>query len=174
LTRIAAIGVIGALTIIATPAQAQGPAGCPLDPLTLPLFDATPPAAIAATPLPVSSAGEVSDDAVAEAVEIIVTCANDADPAVAWSIFTERYLAQQFADPTVTNLPAFEQFIDVGDAQAPGSLELTELGPITTLDDGRVSVEVTVASGAATFTNTLVLAFVDDAWLIDEVLDAAP
>lgn len=63
-----------------------------LDPLTLPLFDATPAARIAD----------------------IVDCINSGDPALQYAIFTQCYLAGQVADPSVTNQPAFEQHLSRG------------------------------------------------------------
>lgn len=173
LTRIALVAAFGAITLATPSTLAQEPGSCTLDPITLPMFDATPPAVVASTPQSAAAVADVTNDDARAAVELIVACANETDPALAWAIFTDRYLAEQFIDPTVTNLPAFEQFIDQGETRTPGSLVVDAVGPVTTLEDGRISLEVTVTSGSASYTNTLVLALVDDTWLIDDVLDPA-
>lgn len=173
LSRLAIVTLFGAISLTAPAAMAQGSGNCSLEPITLPLSDATPAAIVAATPQPAAAAVEFTEEDAFAAVQLIVDCANESDPALAWAIFTERYLAVQYADPTVTNLPAFEQFIDEGDDRTPGTFALEDVGPITQLDDGRVSVEVTVSSGGTTYANTFVLAQVGDHWLIDDVLDPA-
>jgi hypothetical protein len=142
--------------------------------LTLPLFAATPAAEVAATPVDVSAA-PVLDTAGAEAaMSVIVSCANSGDVAVAYSIFTERYLASLFADPTETYLPAFELQIADGETQPEGSLELVSIDSVTSLPDGRTEVVATIGSAVETYTDTFVLVSLDGNWLIDDVTNFDP
>lgn len=165
------IGIlILACLITSTPAaRAQSATSCPLAPLTLPLFEAATPADVAATPVVSSDAPALDEDGAREAMEIIVSCSNSANPAVAYAIFTDRYLASLFSDPAETYLPAFEQQIAQGAVQPDRSLELEDIVSINVLPDGRVEVTATTAANGARFTDTFTLVWVDGAWLIDDV-----
>ncbi len=153
---------------------------CPLEPLTLPLFDATPAAIVAASPVatpdaanPVAVVDEAEIDA---AVEDIVACINTGDAALQYAIFTERYLAEQFADPTVAYQPRFELDLSMGPGAGEASFELIDLTGMAPLEGGRVSVTVELAAGNAMYRDTLILANIDGVWLIDAIgeLDPAP
>lgn len=147
---------------------------CGLAPLALPLFQATPVAIIAATPAVVADNPPVDDAAVEVAMQVIVACANNVDPAVAYAIFTNRYLASQFLDPAVTYLPAFEYMLATGAETAEGTLVLDSVVSWQVLPDGRLQVEARMGNDSASFTDTFILAHNDGAWLIDEVMNLEP
>lgn len=172
---IAAVGAaaIGATLLFGQNGAAQSAVDCPLSPLTLPLFDATAVAIVASTPLALDSAPGVDDVAITAAMETIVTCANSANPAVANSIFTERYLASLFLDPA-TYLPAFELQLESESTQVVGTLKLDEVVSVTVLADGRVEVVAELHNDSESYTDTFVLAFVGGAWLIDGVPNLDP
>ncbi len=155
---------------------AQSEVDCPLPPLTLPLFAATPPAEVASTPVPVTDAPSLDEAGAQEAMTVIVSCSNSGDVAVAYSIFTDRYLASLLDDPDEVYLPAFEQQVDQGAVQPERTLELTEIVSVTPLPDGRVEVVAVTSTNGMDYTDTFVLAWFDGAWLIDDVtsLDPAP
>lgn len=170
--------VVGVTMVMATISFGQNGAAqdlgdCALKPLTLPLFDAAPVAVVAATPVSMEMAPAVDELAIADAMETIVTCANSANLAEANSIFTERYLASLFLDPT-TYLPALEQELDSPSTQVTGTLELDEIISVTVLADGRTEVVAKLHNSSASFTDTFVLAYVDGAWLIDDVTNLDP
>lgn len=156
-------------------AQEQVPAspGCPLDPLTLPLFGATPAAVVAASPaagLAATGAESPPDRSVIEpAIEDIVACINTGDPVFQYAIFTDRYLAVRLADRTSTYQPAFEQQLDQGmDPDAP-EFAIESIGEVTALDNGRVSVVVSLSADGLRYEDRLILADIDGRWLIDDV-----
>ena len=167
---LALLGVIG----LSVTGSAQDDDACTLAPLTLPLFAASPPAEVAATPVAVEDAPVLDEASAASAMELIVSCSNSGDPAVAYAIFTDRYLASLFADPDEVYLPAFEQQIDQGAVQPDRSLELTEIVSVTPMEDGRVEVVATTAINGTSYTDTFVLAWVDGVWLIDDVTALDP
>lgn len=173
---IQAIAVVSLLVLFAPVATAQEESECALPPLTLPLFDATPAAIVAATPIDSGGPATVDEAEIRAAVEMIVTCANSADPRQVNAIYTERFLAERFADPTVANQPAFEESLDRETGTIPTSLVLDGVEDITPLEDGRVSVVAVISSSTSTFRDTLILANVDGDWLIDGLgeLDPAP
>jgi len=142
---------------------------CTLDPLTLPLFDATPAAEIAATPLAGNPGSDTGDEAIREAVEGIVACINTGDAAYAYAIFTQRYLAEQLADSSATYQPEFEQQLSFGPSEVEETFELVDVTEITVLDNGLVSVVVELSAGGTSYRDTLVLANVDGVWLIDGI-----
>jgi len=153
--------------------QVPGSPSCPLDPLTLPLFDATPAVIIAATPAVGSTGtGDASPadvSTIEPAIEDIVACINTGDPAFQYAVFTDRYLAAHLADRSSTYQPAFEQRLDSGvDPNAPGFM-IESLADVTPLDDGRVSVVVSLSADGYQYEDRLVLVDVDGRWLIDEV-----
>lgn len=158
---------------------AQSSSGdCPLEPLTLPLFDATPAAIVAATPAVAISVAAVDIDEaeIGAAIEDIVACVNTGDPARQYAIFTERYLAEQFADPSVAYQPRFEFDLAMGPGEGEALFELISVSGIAPIEPGRVSVTVELAAGDTRYRDTLVLASVDGVWLIDAIgeLDPAP
>jgi hypothetical protein len=153
----------------------QGDSTCPLPPLVLPLFAATPAAEIAATPVD-GSASPVLDQAGAEAaMAVIVGCSNSDDPAISYSIFTPPYLASLYADPTQTYQPAFELQIANGATGQEGTFELVSVESVTSLPDGRTEVVATISAASAIYyTDTFVLVLVDGNWLIDDVTNFDP
>lgn len=153
--------------------------GCPLEPVSLPLFNATPAAEIesaGATPASADDSGRTgSDEDIAEfesAIAVLLACINTENPALANAVFTERYLASWFADPTVHYQPAFERTIAEGSpgAQDRQPLELAGVEEVRVLDDGRLSGRVVLQSAGVTWRDTLVLRQVADIWLIDDVI----
>ena len=155
---------------------AQTPAAemCTLDPVTLPLFEATPAAVIAATPLASTTDAPVDDDEIRVAIEILVVCMNSGDAAYRYAIFTDRYLATQFTDPAQTYQPQFEEQLAQGPIEPEGDLRMLDIREITPLDNGSVSVIVELSSRVSTFRDTLILVNVDGAWLIDDVVILDP
>ncbi len=159
-----------------SPAASQGAPGeeCWLEPLTLPLWDATPPAVVAATPAAAAPDGEYADDDIGAAVEGLVACINTGEPRLVHAVFTARYLAELYADPKQAFLPAFEQSLDQNLVEAIDEFTLEAVDGIQWLDDGRVSVNVTMSNGLTTFRDTLILAWQDGFWLIDGVTELDP
>lgn len=174
------LGLLALLIALALPGavRAAGPGGsCSLSPVTLPLFDATPAAAIAASPAPLTGlAGRpLTDDEQAEvedAVRTIVTCINTGVPKDEYAIFTPRYLATLFTGPHPAYQPAFEQMIaEGGTRQTPAvpPFVLKSVTDGTMLEDGRMVVTIALAGRQTTFHDTLVLVKTGKHWLIDEV-----
>jgi len=150
------------------------PEECTLEPLTLPLFDATPAAEVAATLLAREADSAADPGTIRRAVETIVACINTGDPAYQFAIFTERYLARQFVDPSVTYQPEFERQLALGPSDEAETFELVEVSGFDMLEDGRVSVVVELTGGRTTYRDTLVLANVDGIWLIDAIEEFDP
>lgn len=175
-TFVIVVVALAAVVGVTASSAAQPAAECPFAPLTLPLFAASPAADVAATPVAVTEAPVLDEAAATSAMEVIVSCSNSGDPAIAYSIFTDRYLASLFANPDETYLPAFEQQIDQGAVQPDRSLVLAEIVSVTSLPDGRVEVVATTTTNGTSYTDTFVLAWVDGSWLIDDVteFDSAP
>lgn len=153
--------------------QVPGSRACPLDPVTLPLFDATPAAIVAANPTAASTgtggASPADVSLIEPAIEDIIACINTGDPAFQYAIFTDRYLAAQLADRSSTYQPAFEQRLDRGvDPDAP-EFTIGSISDITALNDGRVSVVVSLAVESSRYEDRLILIDVDGRWLIDDV-----
>ncbi len=153
--------------------QVSGTPACLLPQVTLPLFDATPAAVIASTPVLPADGPEnmVLPDAatIERAVGMIVACINTGDPALQYAVFTDRYLAEQLADPSVTYQPAFEQEIATGADTATSNILVDSIDELTPFEDGRVSVVVSLSANDATYEDRLVLVNVEGNWLIDEV-----
>jgi hypothetical protein len=158
---------------LASAEESTDASACPLAPLTLPLWDATPAAAIAATPVAPTSA-DVTEAEIKAAVAVIVACINTGEPIYIHAIYTDRYLAEQFADPSVTYLPEFEQRLALNQVQATDQFTLEDISDITPLDDGRVSVTIALSNGVTTFKDTLTLANQDGTWLVDGVSNLDP
>jgi len=151
---------------------------CPLEPLTLPLFAATPAATIG-TPMPADtqSAGaeppaEVRDQ-IADSVDVIVACANTGEPRFAYAIFSDRYLAGLFTGDGAAYQPAFERELTQQATPPAAPLELQELRSVRLLPDGRAVVELVLAADT-TLTDTLVLVQDGGYWLVDDVVDLSP
>lgn len=140
---------------------------CQLSPLALPLFDGMPPAIVASTPLPQVEA--ISEDAIRSAIAGIVACINSGEPQRMFAIFTTRYLAEQFADPTRTYLPELEQRLARNLPEPSGQFTLVEVRNIALMVDGRVKATVVLASTTATYRDSLILANQNGIWLIDGV-----
>lgn len=174
--QITGITLALAWAILSGPSLVTGQiqATCPLPPLTLPLFAATPAAEIAATPIAVADVPVLDEAGAESAMSVIVSCANSSDVAIAYSIFTERYLASLFADQTETYQPAFELQIANGSTEPESTFELTSINSVTALPDGRMEVVASVSSASSTFTDTFILVLVDGNWLIDDVTDFDP
>lgn len=155
---------------------------CSLPPLTLPLFAATPAAALATPAAPISGlAGRpFTDDEQAEAeaaVRAIVTCINTRVPKDEWAVFTPRYIATLFTGPRPAYQPAFEQMIAEGGSGVIPNAPLFLLKSVTNgtvLEDGRIVVTIALAGHDVTYHDTLVLVKIDDHWLIDEVTGLEP
>jgi hypothetical protein len=158
---------------LASAGDASDASKCTLAPLTLPLWDATPAAVIAETPV-ASTAVEITEAEIEAAVAVIVACINTGEPVSIHAIYTDRYLAEQFADPTVTYLPEFEQSLALNEPQVTDQFTLEDVSDITPLDDGRVSVTIALSNGVSTFNDTLTLAYQDGTWLVDGVSNLDP
>lgn len=149
---------------------------CSLPPVTLPLFDATPAAAIAvATPTLDFNAGEEASAAQREtfisSLELLIDCVNTGVPAFAYAIFTPEYLATWFVSPVDAYQPAFEQTIaqNVPASADDESLTVDSIENVRVLNDGRLSGRVVLQSDMS-WRDTLVLKQVGDDWLIDDVV----
>lgn len=154
----------------ATSAQAT----CELTPLTLPLFDATPLAALA-TPMATPADEALSEEEATEVLEQYVACTNTGDPTLVWAMFTPRWFSSEFADSEEHYLPAFEYDIATDEVQpVTNPLELVSVNEINLLGDGRVAITATFSSGESEWTDQLILAQVDGQWLIDEVVLVSP
>lgn len=167
------LGLLGAVALGGALAQPES-GECDLEPLTLPLFAATPAAQIAATPAATSPGVVPDEETIREAIDTIVECVNTGEPSYQYAIFTERYLAGQFADPAETYQPQFEYDLSLGPADVVPVFELVSASDITILADGRVSVTVEVASAGTTYRDIFTLANVDGVWLVDEVEQLDP
>jgi hypothetical protein len=177
--RTFAIAASVALTLAAGTATAQETAtdvDCTLARLAVPLWDGTPAAEIAASPVatPTAANAQIDEADIVTAVAVIVACMNTGEPQLMFAIYTDRFLAAQYADPTTTYLPEFEQRLAENAPEPANQFVLREVSEITPLDDGRVSVKVTLSSGATTFDDTLVLANQEGVWLIDDIASLDP
>lgn len=184
--RMFAAVVVACMALLLVPLRASpqeqvpGSPACVLPPVTLPLFDATPAAIIAATPAssvtPGTGSAPLDPATIEPAIEAIVACINTNDPALRYAVFTDRYLAQQLADPTTTYQPAFELQLDTATNASAPQFTIESIEEITPLDDGRVSVVVILMAGGTSYKDRLVLADVEGHWLIDdlELIDPAP
>jgi hypothetical protein len=163
----------------AVAAQSSSAADCELDPVTLPLFDATPAAEIPgaiATPASPDATGQPASPEDTEiyrtALDALVACTNTGEPEYAYAIFTERYLASLFVDPDRFYQPAFERMIAQGDLDIGDSEPLTveNIDHVMVLADGRLSGRVVTTSAGISWTDILILQQVGDDWLIDDVI----
>ena len=162
-------------TVQAIQTQSDDAVSCSLTPLTLPLFAATPPADLA-TPLAATPASDVARKPTAEeasdiqsGVATLVACINTGNPRLVYAIFSERYLATQYADPAKAYLPAFEQKLDGPTVPVEPPFVLVGVTRIQILADDRAKVTVTISQMQESWTSTLTLVRIDGAWLIDGV-----
>jgi hypothetical protein len=180
-----AVGLATLFALVATVAVARQDEGisrsaltCPLEPLTLPLFAATPAATIG-TPAPIDTqapadepSAEVRDE-IGESVEVIIACANTGEPRFTFAVFTDRYLASLFTGDEAAYQPAFERQLTQPATPPSSPLVLQELRSVRLLPDGRAIVELVIA-GDTTLTDTLVLVQDGEYWLVDDVLELSP
>jgi hypothetical protein len=151
---------------------------CELEPVTLPLFDATPAAEVPgalATPAGPDDPGRVAtSDEVATfeaAMNVLLPCMSSGDKALSFAVFTERYFAARLSDPAVVYQPDVERAIadSSGSPDSP-RLVLEAVADVMVRDDGRMSGKVTLGDGTMSWTDILVLAEVEGTWLIDDVI----
>lgn len=165
-----AFALIVALTALPVSSNAQAPeqATCSLEPVSLPLFNATPAATIAATPAPVATPpADIST--VDQGVAVIFACLNLGQPEYTWAVFTDRYIAEWLVD-TNSYQPAFEQSLNGTVQTPPNAFELIEISNPELQPDGRVKVSVTYSADGQSRTDTLLLTQVDSIWRVDGVV----
>lgn len=166
------VAVVGGSLAASAQEVSPGQPACMLPPVTLPLFDATPAAAIAATPAAPVVTGDdppAADAAtIGAAIDTIVACINNPDPALQYAVFTDRYLAEQLADDAIYQ-PEFELQLAAGSSTGTARFTVDAVEDIAAEADGRVGVTVTLSADGQTFTDRLILAWVDGDWLIDDV-----
>lgn len=157
------------LTLGIVPLAAQGDSDCPLEPLMLPLFDATPAEIIAATPPASADAPEPTEEEIRGAAEIIVACSSSTEQALRFAVFTDRILANQFVGENTADQPAFERMIATGAVPEEWMFELEDISDIEPLADGRVAVTLHITSPEESIMDRVVLAWDGEAnaWLID-------
>lgn len=153
--------------------SAQAQSACELTLLTLPLFDGTPIAELA-TPAASPMSAELTMAESEDVLEMYVACTNTGDPTLVWAMFTPRWFSSEFADSEEHYLPAFEYEIANGEHEVTVPLVLESVEEIEVQADGRVAVTATFSSGSSKWTDQLILAYVDDQWLIDEVVLVSP
>ena len=160
-------------------AAAQTDSACALAPVELPLFDATPPSeipgAVATPPSPDDPTRDATDDEIAaftEAIDVFLICINTGEAKYANAIFTERYLAAKFADPSILYQPDFERSIaeNIGTGLNVAPLVVDEISDVKIRDEGCMSGRIVLSSAGTSWTDTLVLKQVGEYWLIDDVI----
>lgn len=183
ITKMSLISIVVAtigLACIAAPTSAAQSTGCTLEPVSLPLFDATPAAVIAATPQAgLQIVPELNEDGAVGSIELLLACAGAEQQDLRFAIFTDRYLANLFLDnddETPADQPAFERMIEAGAVPEASTPALTGVSDLELLDDARVAVTVDVETASGPVHDRLVLAWDADqqVWLIDEVLALDP
>lgn len=168
--------LVGLSLIVPISAHAQTPP-CSLDPIDLPLFEATPAAAIAATPQqPDETVTDPSDDEMIDAAGMLVACTNDDSAAVRYAVFTDRYLASLFVGRQPADQPAFEQMIATGESSPKEPSILESVSDIELMDDGRVAVTLAISTPQGEINDRLILVWDEEAdtWLIDEIVALDP
>ena len=158
------------LTMLPTPSHAQAPetSTCSLEPVSLPLFNATPAATIAATPAQIATpAADLST--VNQGVAVIFACLNLGQPEYAWAVFTDHYIASWLVE-TNSYQPAFEQALNGTVQTQPDTFELVEISSPELQPDGRVKVKVTYTADGQSRTDTLLLTQENGVWLVDGVV----
>lgn len=151
---------------------------CPLQAVSLPLFDATPAADIAATPqIGESHVTDANLEAeLVAAAEIIVACSNADDPALRYAVFTERYLATFFLGDQPADQPAFERMIATGSTVTEEPMELIDVADIEVAEDGRVLATLSISTPNRDVNDRLLLAWNSSAaaWLVDDIVELDP
>jgi hypothetical protein len=171
------LGLLAVVTGHSSPnALGQTPAAqaCALEPVSLPLFDATPAVDIANAPVATTTVFTIDEDEIRFAVETFVECMNSGDAAYQYAIFTDRYLANLFVEPALAYQPQFEEQLARGPTGQAGGLRLIGVKAIKLLDNGTVSLVVEIGAGFTSFQDTLILATIDGVWLIDDVVNLDP
>lgn len=174
-----ALGPILALLagmLVAAPAlsaSAQDSTQCPLQPISLPLFDATPAAVIVQTPSVSAEVPEPGEDEITLAAEGIIACTNESPQALRYAVFTDRLLAVQFTKDEPAYQPSFERMIANGTAPGEGVNVLEGISDLVSLGDGRVEVTFHITTSEGSVEDRLILAWDPDrqAWLIDGIVD---
>lgn len=175
-----ALAAASLITLQGPTVVAQG--NCPLPPVTVPLFQGTPAAAVGAPATPVAdlTGRPLMDDEQTEAtqaVRAIVACLNTGEPRMVYAVFTQRYLAALFTGPHPAYQPAFEQMIAEDRISPTGSHRAFVLKKVRDgllLEDGRIVVTVDLQGPDETWHDRLVLAKVGKHWLIDAVAEFNP
>ncbi|HYI24335.1 MAG TPA: hypothetical protein VD767_02905 [Thermomicrobiales bacterium] len=165
------------VTLSVSAALAQGTdqaALCSLEPVSVPLWGGTPAAEVAATPASPAEPAEVDEAEIEGAIVDIVACINTGEPQLMFAIYTDRFLAEQYADPAATYLPEFERRLAENAPEPAGQFSLEAVNGIEPLEDGRVRVTVSMSNGGTAFNDTLVLANQDGTWLIDGIESLDP
>lgn len=174
----ASIGTLFALltgvVLISSTVQgsAQESVGCMLDPISLPLFDATPAAVIVRTPVATHDTPEPTEEEMTAAAKMLIACTNETSQASRYAVFTYRLLALQFIADEPAYQPAFERMIATGETPDPGSNEFQSISDIEPLEDGRVAVTLHISTPDGDFQDRVVLAWDPEqgAWLIDGIV----
>ncbi|MGI8485949.1 MAG: hypothetical protein ACR2OU_17020 [Thermomicrobiales bacterium] len=152
---------------------------CSLTPLSLPLFNATPPNEIVgalASPMasPAVLATRPASTEEIPSVEVglstIEACINTGNPLLVYAVFSTRYLASQYADPLLAYLPAFEQQLGGVTIPIAPPFSFDPVVDMGVLADGRVQLTLNVRRGTEAWTDTLVLVNQEGTWLIDDVI----
>lgn len=141
---------------------------CTIDPLTLPLFGGTPVAEVV-VPVASPAPAALTEDEAEVVLQMYAACISTGEPSLVWAMFTPNWFADQFADSTEHYQPAFELHLESGQWEVAAPLTLVDVVAVEPLPDGRMAVTATFASGDDTWTDKLVLAYVDGQWLIDDV-----
>ena len=152
---------------------------CRVEPLTddyllgfvaTPASDATPAPDVAGSPAPFTEpegepAGEAEIEAVTATVRELVACLNAADYRRVYALYTEQYLARNFA-----GLPQERVLATPAAAAQVTENALVAIENVIVLPDGRLAAQIQMASGSEALPVSLysVFAQVEDRWLIDE------
>lgn len=160
---------------VAMPAAAQE-AACTLDPITLPLFDATPAAMIAATPQASTGAPQLDEHGASDAVSMLLACAGEEPQALRYAVYTDTYLARLFIGNDPADQPAFERMLATGANIDPVVPTLNGIAEFESLEDGRVAVTIEATTAEGPIEDRVVLAWdaEQETWLIDEVVALDP
>jgi len=173
------------LSVLSTPVAANSPATpqteeCTVAPIAIDglqalVLSGTP---VAATPSRADAAVIAPDVAagVTATIRQSIACTNANQPLRALALFTNAYLIARFSGAGADDLGHLTAAAtrDPAPATAADRLRLVSMGVIEPLSDGRVSVVVTTANVADSFTDTLTFAKTGVVWLIDETHTATP
>ena len=120
------------------------------------------------------NSSDVAD--IATTIEESVACSNANQPLRALAFFTPAYLIARFSGAGADDLGHLTAAVtrDPAPAVAADRLAVVSIGAPKALIDGRVSVLVTTANSAESFTDVLIFANIDNVWRIDETHTATP